>query len=120
EASLQGIELLAELYREAVSEAGVVLANERRLLAPFVDVHPQQLGDVGVRNPEPLGVERPRGGDVADRSRRGLSAASGALADPGEHARVLPEARPQETTLRILAEPVHVVDAGQIAGIGRL
>ena len=56
-------------------------------------------------------------GHVADRRLVGLGLAVAAAEDPGQHARVLAEAGPQELAVVVLAEPVDVEDLRQLRAV---
>src|SRR5215210_3851526 len=110
---LQRLELAEQLAGQALAEPVEVLAHLRELLLPCLDVHLEQLLHRLVGDVEPARIDRPGRGQPADRGTPGPCAVVAAAEDPGEHAAVLAEARPDELVVRILAEPVDAEDARQ-------
>ena len=114
EAAGQLVELAPQLVRQLLAELVEELPDGRQLALPLLGVDAHERLEVLPWGVEVGGVEGLRGGHAADRRVRGVGAALAAAEDPGQHAGVLAEARPQEVpVLGVLSEPVHVEDARQ-------
>src|SRR3954469_7564307 len=107
-------ELGVQLGGYGVAEDAEVLLREVGLLQPGVDVHGEQLGELGCGDVEPRQVQLARGGHPGDGGLHGLRVTRYAPHPPVEHPAVVSESRPQVSTVCALAEPVHLVDARQL------
>ncbi len=92
---LEPVDLGGQLGGQFVAEGGEVLPDEGNLGPPLVRVHRQQLGHVLVGHGQPVGVDGPGGGDVADGRVHGVAPAAHPLEDPLEHTGVLAVPGPQ-------------------------
>src|SRR6266496_2974588 len=101
------------------AELGEVLADKRYFGKPAIDIDAEQLGDIGSGQVEPLSIEIGRLGKPSNRCIDRVNLSVAALKDPLQHAAVLTLAGPEELTVLIRAEPVHIENLGQL-GTGTL
>src|SRR3954451_16319868 len=115
QALLECLELRVDRSGQPVTEASEMLLGLVELGARLVEIDLQGLRRaLAVEGAE---LERVDRGDVPQRRLVGLRPAVAAAEDPGQHARVLAEAGPQEPAVCVLAEPVDVEDLGQLRAV---
>mmetsp|Transcript_10893 Transcript_10893/g.19083 ORF Transcript_10893/g.19083 Transcript_10893/m.19083 type:complete len:293 (-) Transcript_10893:122-1000(-) len=115
EALLQKRHLLRDDRRQPVAKDGEILLQVGDGIRPLRGVDFQELlHDLGL-DLQVGQVESVLRRDETERRGDGVALAVAAVADPGDHARVVAEAGPQPFALGRLAEPVHVEELGLLA-----
>src|SRR5664279_1892089 len=114
EAGLQAVELGPEDGWQGVAELLEPLVDLRDLFGPLINVDRERLLELLGGDIESVGVNGCRRWNQADGRLVGLDVALDAVEDVLEDAAVLAEARPQEPTVVIAAEPVDVEDLGEL------
>ena len=104
-------ELIGETLRELVAELGVKLMDALALGLPELGIDGEKIGERFLRHAAALEIDILGVRLIAERGFARVHLAEGAAQHPLDHAQVVAEARPEEMSLVVGAEPVDELSA---------
>src|SRR5260221_2149782 len=110
----QFVDLAVQTFGKVVAKLGKVIPDRWYFGKPALHVHAEQLSDVRGRKVKSIGIRVRSLGTPADRRVHSVHFAIAAFEDPLQHSAVLAVSGPKVFAVVVGAEPVDVIDFGQL------